>query len=129
LFDCFSYVQIHTSKQQTKDNKVQKLTIAKKVNGHFDYTGHTFVFTYKSHKSGLIRAVGYLYFLKDENQIYVLKENDCIKSNYSDSDRNESERLMAATPVNSGDCVEVNGETYKVQILGNYSDAGRLHKL
>jgi hypothetical protein len=108
---------------------MQTLTIAKKTNDNVNHNGHTFVFTYKSHKGVLIRAVGYLYFSENEDQIYILKQNSCIKSNYSDSDRQESVRLLQINPINSGDVVEVNGEKYKVEILGNYSDAGRLHKL
>lgn len=71
----------------------------------------------------------YLFNSEDEDKIYVMQEAACIKSHYSAEDRAERDRLATMTPVRDGDIVEVEGQQYKVKILGNYSDAGYLIKI
>lgn len=68
----------------------------------------------------------YLFDYKEENIVYIMKKADCIKSHYSEKDRETSARLRAMVPLKNGDVVEYNGNRYHVKILGNYSDAGRL---
>ena len=86
---------------------------------------NTFTFAYQGIRGQERTATGYLFDAGDEG-IYIMKRSACLKDAYSDSDRAESARLLAMTPLRTGDIVEVNGKQYRVSILGNYSDAGRL---
>lgn len=93
---------------------------------------NTFTFAYQGIQGirGQERtATGYLFNSKDEGVIYVIKQSACLKGVYTAKDAEESARLNATTPVRDGDVVEVEGQQYKVRILGNYSDAGRLQKI
>lgn len=71
----------------------------------------------------------YLFNSEDEGKIWILQESACLKSHYSVKDHAELDRLAAMTPVRDGDMVEVEGQQYKVKILGDYSDAGYLIKI
>lgn len=86
---------------------------------------NTFTFAYQGIRGQERTATGYLFDGGDEG-IYIMKKSACLKAQYSDKDREESARLLAMTPLRTGDIVELNGQQYRVSILGNYSDAGRL---
>lgn len=86
---------------------------------------NTFTFAYQGIRGQERTATGYLFDGGDEG-IYIMKKSACLKDQYSDKDREESARLLAMTPLRTGDIVELNGQQYRVSILGNYSDAGRL---
>lgn len=86
---------------------------------------NTFTFAYQGIRGQERTATGYLFDGGDEG-IYIMKKSACLKAQYSDKDREESARLLAMTPLRTGDIVELNGKQYRVSILGNYSDAGRL---
>lgn len=88
---------------------------------------NTFTFAYEGRR-GEVTATGYLFDGKDEG-LYIMKRSACLKASYTDADIAEQRRLDAQIPVRNGDIVEVNGQQYKVTILGNYSDAGRLTKV
>ena len=90
---------------------------------------NTFTFAYRGVRGQERTATGYLFNSKDEGVIYIMKQSDCLKGAYTAKDVGESARLNAMTPVRDGDVVEVEGQQYKVRILGNYSDAGRLQKI
>ena len=85
---------------------------------------NTFTFEYAGIRGTARTATGYLF--QDGEQIFLMKQSACIKAEYTAKDREESDRLRAMTPVRTGDIVEVRGQQYRVKILGNYSDAGRL---
>lgn len=92
--------------------------------GAFD-TVNTFAFEYEGRR-GACRATGYLFKDKQENVIYLMKKAGMICDSYSEAQIAESDRLYNMSPVRHGDVVEVEGQRYKVRILGNFSDAGRL---
>lgn len=87
---------------------------------------NTFTFAYKGFRGNECTATGYLFNSVDESVVYLMKQSACLKDVYSDADRAESARLREMTPVRTGDMVTVDGKQYRVRILGNYSDAGRL---
>lgn len=95
---------------------------------HFDQD-NTFTFAYQGIRGQERTATGYLFNSKDEGGIYIMKKSACLKDAYTAKDMEESARLNAMTPVRDGDVVEVEGQQYKVRILGNYRDAGRLQKI
>ena len=86
----------------------------------------TFTFAYQGIRGQERTATGYLSNSEDEGVIYLMKQSVCLKSEYTAKDNEERDRLNSMTPVRNGDIVEVEGKQYKVKILGNYSDAGRL---
>ena len=105
-------------------NATTTLTIAQ---DSFD-TAADFTFEYKGYAGRTCTASGYL-FQSDDGQIYLMKNSAVLKSHYSDEDRAERIRLNSMNPVRDGDTVAVNDKQYKVKILGNFSDAGRLYAI
>lgn len=89
----------------------------------------TFKVEYKGHKGRPHFITAYLFNDEEGGKIYIMQKSACLKSHYTDKDREEQDRLRKQTAVKDGDTVTVNGETYKVKILGNYSDAGYLVKV
>ena len=86
-----------------------------------------FAFTYLDYKKNLQRAEGRLFRDDTDGQIYIMQRSACIQASYTQEERNHIERIAYGPDVvNHGDSVEVDGKTYTVKILGNYSDAGRL---
>lgn len=90
-------------------------------------TDANFTFEYKGYAGRICTADGYLF--QDGDHIYLMKHSAVLKSHYSDKDIAERNRLNSMTPVRDGDKVEVDGKQYKVKILGNFSDAGRLYAI
>ena len=86
---------------------------------------NTFTFVYKNSRGQERTGTGYL-FDGEQEGIFIMQQSACIKSHYTQKDREESARLQAMTPLRTGDIVELEGKTYTVQINGNYSDAGKL---
>ena len=86
---------------------------------------NTFTFAYKNSRGQERTGTGYLFDGKEEG-IFIMQQSACIKSQYTQKDREESARLLAMTPLRTGDIVELEGRTYTVQINGDYSDAGQL---
>ena len=105
-------------------NATTTLTIAQ---DSFDNAAD-FTFEYKGYAGRTCTASGYL-FQSNDGQIYLMKNSAVLKSHYSDEDRAERIRLNSMNPVRDGDTVAVNGKQYKVKILGNFSDAGRLYAI
>ena len=105
-------------------NTTTTLTIAQ---DSFD-TAADFTFEYKGYAGRTCTASGYL-FQSTDGQIYLMKNSAVLKSHYSDEDRAERARLNSMEPVRDGDTVTVSGKQYKVKILGNFSDAGRLYAI
>tara|TARA_R110000772_G_scaffold1105_1_gene3929 strand:- start:42 stop:362 length:321 start_codon:yes stop_codon:yes gene_type:complete len=87
-----------------------------------------FTFEYKGYSGRTRTASGYL-FQSDDGQIYLMQNSSVLKSHYSDADRAERERLNSMEPVRDGDVVTVEDKQYKVKILGDFSDAGRLYAI
>lgn len=89
----------------------------------------TFKFAYTGMRGTERQGRGYLFQNKDTKQIYVMQKSACIKDCYTAKDAAETARLNAMAPIRTDDVVEVAGVRYKVRILGDYSDAGRLDSL
>jgi hypothetical protein len=87
---------------------------------------NTFAFEYKGFRGNPVQATGYIFHDDEKDVMYIMKKSACLKSHYTKEDDAERLRLNTMTPVRHGDIVEVSGKQYRVQILGNYSDAGRL---
>lgn len=58
--------------------------------------------------------------------VYIMQRCRVLKDHYTEADRLHLERMNALAPLKDGEVVLFNGAEYKVKILGNYSDAGRL---
>lgn len=74
----------------------------------------------------------YLFEDQKEDKIWIMSVGACIKSNYSDADYAETERLNKTLPLNDGDIVRIKGregKEYKVVVNGNYSDLGYLERI
>ena len=86
-----------------------------------------FAFEYLNYKKQPTRGEGYLFYAKDEDQMYLMKAAGCIQGSYTDAERAHIDRIYRGEQViRNGDKVSVDGKIYTVKILGNYSDAGRL---
>lgn len=72
------------------------------------------------------KRTGYLFFAPDENKTYVMQAAAVMQGSYSEKDRADLDRLESLTPVKAGDTVVVEGKTYTVSKLGDFSDAGTL---
>ncbi len=71
----------------------------------------------------------YLFEDQAEDKIWIMSVGACIKSNYSDADYAETERLNKTLPLKHGDRVLIKGregKEYEVHVNGNYSDLGYL---
>ena len=53
---------------------------------------------------------------------WALKRNTRLKDIYTEDDRAESARLNASEPICDGEIVEIEGNKYKVRVLGNFTD-------
>lgn len=53
---------------------------------------------------------------------WALQSSACVKSEYSDLDREETNRLSAEGVIQNGEIVMISGNKYKCRILGDYSD-------
>ena len=92
----------------------------------FDKPAH-FAFEYLDFRKRPTRGEGYLFRDDEDGQVYLMKASACLKDHYTAADRAHTDRIyVTETPVRDGDVVEVEGQRYRVRILGNYSDAGRL---
>lgn len=87
---------------------------------------NTFTFEYKRYNGKTGRGTGYLFLDESQDQIYLMQHSVCLKAHYTEKDREEQDRLNSMEPVRDGDVVMVEGKQYRVKILGDYSDAGRL---
>ena len=86
-----------------------------------------FAFEYLDYKKRPQRGEGYLFYSKQENQMYLMKRSASLQSSYTDEERAHIDRIYNGPQVvRDGDSVTVNGKAYTVKVLGNYSDAGRL---
>ncbi|HPD73472.1 MAG TPA: hypothetical protein PLL30_16995 [Candidatus Krumholzibacteria bacterium] len=63
---------------------------------------------------------------RDDGVLWVLQHASCIASSYSADEIAERERLAAEAPVVNGEIVEVEGEKYRVRVIGDYSDCAIL---
>ena len=72
---------------------------------------------------------GYIFKDDREGKVYIMQSSAVLQSSYTNEEITSRDRLNAMTPIKTGDVVLFEGEQYKVQILGDYSDAGRLIKI
>lgn len=76
-----------------------------------------------------VTRTAYLVDFESEGQIYIMLHAVCLKSKYTEADVAEIDRLASEEPIRNGDTVIYQGEKYRVKIIGEYSDAGRLVKI
>jgi hypothetical protein len=62
------------------------------------------------------------YKAKDDGIYWGLQKNACLKSQYTEKDRDEQQRLAASAAIRTGDLVEIGGKPYHARVLGNFSD-------
>jgi hypothetical protein len=86
-----------------------------------------FAFEYLNYRKEVSRGEGYIFYDSREDQIYLMQCPASIQSHYSEAQRAHIDRIYRGEEVvRNGDIVSVEGKSYSVKILGNYSDAGRL---
>jgi hypothetical protein len=62
------------------------------------------------------------YKAKADGVYWGLQKSACLKSHYTEKDRDEQQRLAASAPIRAGDLVEIDGNSYRARVLGNFSD-------
>lgn len=58
--------------------------------------------------------------------VLIMQRGVCIKNSYTEADYAEERRLTREQAVENGDVVLFEGKPHRVEIKGDYSDAGRL---
>jgi hypothetical protein len=53
----------------------------------------------------------------------------CIQATYTEEERAHRDRMNTMKPLKNGETVIIDGERYKVRILGNYSDCMMFDKV
>ena len=69
------------------------------------------------------------YDRKDDGIFWGLQCSACLKAEYTKKDYAERYRLAEMTPVRKGDIVLINGEQYKANVLGDYSNCTIFEKV
>jgi hypothetical protein len=69
------------------------------------------------------------YNKKGDGIFWALQKSACLKSHYSAEDIAHGDRLRNMTPLAHGDLVLIEGEQYKVRVLGNFSDCAIFDKV
>lgn len=69
------------------------------------------------------------YKSKDDGQYWAMNTGGTVKAHYTAADRRERNRLNVMAPIKHGDIVQIAGEAYRVEVLGNYSNAALFHKV
>lgn len=64
-----------------------------------------------------------------DNIFWALKKSACLQSHYSAEDIAHRDHLRSMQPLEHGDLVMIEGEQYKVRILGNFSDCAIFDKV
>ena len=88
-----------------------------------------FAVEYKGFKGRTVRTEGYIFDSRDckiDPAIFIMQKSACLQGSYSAADIAHIDRINTETPVRDGDTVEFKGQQFKVKIIGNYSDMGRL---
>jgi hypothetical protein len=60
---------------------------------------------------------------------WALQKSACLKSEYSAEDIAHGDRMRNMQPLAHGDLVMIEGEQYKVRVLGNFSDCAIFDKV
>lgn len=69
------------------------------------------------------------YEKRGDGILWLLASGVCLKAVYSEKDKATTARLNAEAPIENGEVVLVNGEQYKVRVLGDYSNCAILDKV
>lgn len=77
--------------------------------------------------------LGNVSLMKDYKEIndgifWGLQNSSCIKSHYTQEDKNHIEKMKNEIPLKSGEKVLINKEIYIIKIIGNYSDCAIFEK-
>lgn len=92
--------------------------------GNFDRTN---TFNLNVGRPGMRRCGLHQDYLKTgDGVLWIMQYAACIASSYTKEEVAERLRLNTSTPVVNGEIVLVDGKTYKVRVLGDYSDAAIL---
>jgi hypothetical protein len=62
------------------------------------------------------------YQKNDDGIFWAMKKSACLKAQYTAKDDEERNRLNSMEPLQANDIVVIQGNQYKVRVLGNFSD-------
>jgi len=54
--------------------------------------------------------------------LWGLQGGGMLKAHYSEAERAHKARMQAMEPIENGEIVSIDGETYRTRVLGNFSD-------
>ena len=69
------------------------------------------------------------YETKDDGIFWGLASGATVKSSYSQADKDEQKRLREDAPVEDNDIVMIEGNQYRANVLGDYSNCVRFEKI
>lgn len=61
--------------------------------------------------------------------LWALQKSACLQSHYSEQDIAHRDRMRNMQPLKHGDLVVIEGQQYKVRVLGNFSDCAIFDKV
>ena len=133
LFSCVSFLFTSLVGKDTISISTEKGTDMKTLTlntGSFDQV-NSFGIEVKNYKGDMkIRKVSlYQDYEKSGDGIYwALMSGAMVKSSYTDEDRAETDRIYRnEAPVRDGDVVLIDGDQYKTEVNGEYSNCAVFH--
>jgi hypothetical protein len=69
------------------------------------------------------------YDTKDDGIFWGLASGATVKSSYTQADKDEQKRLREDAPVEDDDIVMIEGDKYRANVLGDYSNCVRFEKV
>lgn len=90
-----------------------------------------FFFTITAGRKAGFRVGGEVKAIKDSlgGGFYGMKEQDVLKAVYSDKDKQEDAARATAVELVDGETVMIDGEAYRVDLLGDYLDCAEFYKV
>lgn len=101
------------------------MQVLRESNDTFD-NGAKFTFEITRYNGAKSDRDGYIFKDTAANKIHIMQCSAMLKGHYTADDIAHRNRLNALEPLKTGDVVLFEGKPHKVQINGDYSDAGYL---
>jgi len=57
-----------------------------------------------------------------DGQVCIINPGAMLKATYTDAEVEAHKRLLASEPIEDGEIIAINGRTYRVTVLGDFSD-------
>lgn len=69
------------------------------------------------------------YQTQGDGVYWAMQKSGMLKDSYTEADRAETSRLSSEHVIQNGEIVLIDGEQYKIRVLGDYSDCAIFDKI